>query len=222
MAAEEAVHGRGREALPMPRLEPLRDLGQRDMNGRLDHSEDRRAERLDPVGTPVTALGARRDRAGFAPQPMPLHRHRRRDAEPRRSRTAARASVNRANDTLSKVEGKRSGHEGWPPSPALTLNHERGRTGIPPSDSMRSRDALDGGSSARAPVLLPSHRERKVVRYRAYAADLASFDRHPTSRRFPAWPAARLPGRRSAPPSRRSRASAPRRYRLPVREPGDR
>ena len=109
------MHRRGREALAMLALQPLDDLGQRDVLHFGRHREDRRPERLDPARAPVAALRPRRRRARSQPEPPPLHRRRRRDPEPFRRRTAAHPGVYGVDHAPAKIKGKRSRHQGRPP-----------------------------------------------------------------------------------------------------------
>ena len=115
MSAKETVHRGGRKPLAMLGLKPLGDLLERDVHGLLDHRQDRRAKRFDPARALVATHRPRRDRAGLAPETMPLHRRRRRDAKPGRGRPAALTAVDRIHDAASEIKGERFGHEGWPP-----------------------------------------------------------------------------------------------------------
>jgi hypothetical protein len=45
--------------------------------------------------------------------------------------TTGKPIINGGQNTRAKVEGKRLGHEGWPPSPALILNQIKADSGIP-------------------------------------------------------------------------------------------
>ncbi len=141
MTAEETVHARGRKARTPLLLQARGDLGQRDVGGRLDQRQNRRAAGLDPVGPPVPALPARCQRTGLPPQPPPLDRRRRCHTKSRRRRAATRSGLNHRNPTLTKVQRQGLGHEGWPSSPASTVNHTPTNLGIRP-DSIRSRNAL--------------------------------------------------------------------------------
>jgi hypothetical protein len=56
-----------------------------------------------------------------------------------------------ASTTRSQIQGQRSSHACWPPSPACSLNHSQADSGIP-LDSIRSEFAL-GEARASRPVL---------------------------------------------------------------------
>jgi hypothetical protein len=44
---------------------------------------------------------------------------------------ARQAFSNGSTDTLPKIYGYRTGHLGWPPSPAIISNHKKTFSGIP-------------------------------------------------------------------------------------------
>jgi hypothetical protein len=56
--------------------------------------------------------------------------------------SARQATVNRGDNSLAKINGKRFGHACRPPSPACSLNQTRDRMGIP-FDSFSSKNALE-------------------------------------------------------------------------------
>ena len=46
------------------------------------------------------------------------------------------------DDATAKVQRQRFAHEGWPPAPALSVNHDLPTLGNPLSDSVRAENAL--------------------------------------------------------------------------------
>jgi hypothetical protein len=130
-AGEEAMHGRGSEALAVLALQPFGDLDQRETQRLSHHPKGRGSDRLDPARPRVPALDARRNRTSVQPKPPPLHHGRSRDPKALRCSTATQAAINRGDHTLPAVEGKRLRHGGWLPSPAATLNHDPHSDGSP-------------------------------------------------------------------------------------------
>ena len=77
-----------------------------------------------------------RHRAGRPVALRPLHHRRNRNAEAQCNRSAALPADNRRNHPLTKILGKRSGHQMLASSPANILNHKTRADGIP-SDSIK-------------------------------------------------------------------------------------
>ncbi len=131
MAVEAAPDRARREVLPVTPFEMSGDLGKRDVAPRLDETENLPGVRLDPTRALVASLTERRDRAAVTPAPRPLDGRRGDNAEPLGGSAARGAFSYGIDDTRSKIVGKRLGHEGWPPPPALSMNHCSRQKGIP-------------------------------------------------------------------------------------------
>ena len=111
-----------RARLRQPRLQ----LRQSDV-GHLDKKSPDEIAML--LGAPRQPIAARV--AAQTAQRLPADRAQGADPKPRRSLTARQAFINGGQDTSAKVERKRLGHEGRPPSPALILNQIKADSGIP-------------------------------------------------------------------------------------------
>jgi hypothetical protein len=75
------------------------------------------------------------------PSINPFDRRRWRDTESSRRITPRKSAVNRRYQPFSQIYRKRSGHAGWPPSPAHILNQNYRFDGTP-NDPVRSENAL--------------------------------------------------------------------------------
>jgi hypothetical protein len=97
---------------------------------------------LNPSRTPVSALRSRPTGTGASPRADQFDRCRRRHAEPAGGAPTAHALIfHGPNNAKAKVRRGGFSHAGWPPSPALRVNHDLNQKGIP-SDSARSENAL--------------------------------------------------------------------------------
>src|SRR5262245_60559486 len=99
--------------------------------------------RLYPSRTPVAALWARLAAARRLPLTHELDDGRGRNAETGGCRPPAHPFLlNGPDDAIAQVQRKRLGHGGWPPAPALSVNHDLPTLGNPLSDSVRAESAL--------------------------------------------------------------------------------
>ena len=155
MALEEPANDAPLRPIARRRVEPLRHFVKRQVWRLLDPGHDQLAVRVDPVRARVAAALVRLEIAA-----LPVARHpsdRRRDANPKtcRGRPTGPACINRIYDATAKIDREGFGHAGWPPSPALMMNHKITPNGIP-NDSIAAQSALDeiqrilGGDAAEA------------------------------------------------------------------------
>src|SRR3546814_5718689 len=70
-----------------------------------------------------------------------LERRRYANLKPSGSSPTGHPAIDCLDHSLTKIRRKSSCHEGWPPSPALTVNHKSMPKGIP-RDSTTSQNAL--------------------------------------------------------------------------------
>src|SRR4051794_38594790 len=123
------------------------DLAQRNVRRDLDQSQELRRMRLYPGGTPVAALRQRLAAARRLPLPHEFDNSRRCDVETRgRGSSAHPLLLHGPDDTTAKVQRQRLGHQGWPPAPAPSVNHDLPTPGNPKSDSVRTESALAASS----------------------------------------------------------------------------
>ena len=108
----------------------------------LDPLDDESAVRLQNRPTMATHL-AGRHAAGCPIALRPLHHRRDGNVEPIRHNPATLTSLNRSNNTLTKIIGIGSRHGCWPPIPASMINHISTDLGIP----VRFRQAMIRSSS---------------------------------------------------------------------------
>ena len=141
MALEEPANDAPLRPIARRRVEPLRHFVKRQVWRLLDPGHDQLAVRVDPVRARVAAALVRLEIAA-----LPVARHpsdRRRDANPKtcRGRPTGPACINRIYDATAKIDREGFGHAGWPPSPALMMNHKITPNGIP-NDSIAAQSAL--------------------------------------------------------------------------------
>lgn len=131
-AIEEPPNHARHEALAVRFEEMVGDLGQRHIRCGPDQGEDLRRMALDPGRAPVPTLHTRLTGACAPPLAHQLDRRRRRHTEPAGSASTAHALIfHGPNDAKTKIRRKGFGHAGWPPSPALNMNHNLPRQGNP-------------------------------------------------------------------------------------------
>src|SRR5262245_20287586 len=124
VAIEEAAEHAWHEALAVCGKQMLADLDERDIRRFLGEGKDLRIIRLDPSRAPVATLRTGLAGARQLPLAHQLDHGRWCDAETGRGRPAAHALfLHRPDDATAKVRRQRFGHEGWPPAPALSMNH---------------------------------------------------------------------------------------------------
>src|SRR3546814_4995134 len=93
-----------------------------------------RSGRTDPPArTPRSPV------AGLAPAPNPVDRRRYANLKPSGSSPTGHPAIDCLDHSLTQIRRKSSCHEGWPPYPALTVNHKSMPKGIP-RDSTTSQD----------------------------------------------------------------------------------
>src|ERR1700693_1092188 len=108
------------------------NLGQRNVRCGFDQGDDLRSMALNPSRAPVATLHTRLAGAGASPLADQFDRLRRRHTEPAGSSPTAHTLIfHSPNDTKPKIWRKWFSHQGWPPSPALTVNHDLPFQGIP-------------------------------------------------------------------------------------------
>src|SRR3546814_939898 len=111
-----------------------------------------RSGRTDPPArTPRSPV------AGLAPAPNPVDRRRYANLKPSGSSPTGHPAIDCLDHSLTQIRRKSSCHEGWPPSPALTVNHKSMPKGIPRA-STTSQNALGRRLEARDRPRLPDHR----------------------------------------------------------------
>jgi hypothetical protein len=140
-AIEEPPDHARHEALAVCFEQMLGDLGQRHVRCGLDQGKDLRRMALDPGRASVPTLHTRLTGAGAPPLADQFNRRRWRHTEPGgRASTTHALIFHGANNANAKVRREGFSHAGWPPSPALNMNHDLPRQGnplpIPPGRKM--------------------------------------------------------------------------------------
>src|SRR3546814_5140710 len=89
-----------------------------------DLAQDFIAKGVNPGRTDPPARTPRSPVAGLAPAPNPVDRRRYANLKPSGSSPTGHPAIDCLDHSLTKIRRKSPCHEGWPPSPALTVNHK--------------------------------------------------------------------------------------------------
>ncbi len=131
MASKEPEDSAQRQLNAMSMIQIVGDLGKRYIRCRLDQYQDLVAECVDPMGSNIAAGALGGPTASLLPAANPLDRGRDTNAEPLRCCPTRHPVVYRCNNPFTQIVRKGSRRMGWPPSPALIVNHNSRFMGIP-------------------------------------------------------------------------------------------